>query len=69
MTRGSEITLGATTGWVMITTGASVGLIVYALLTLIALLPASSAQDRTAGPAAGIWSVDRLFLATPSNGS
>jgi hypothetical protein len=44
MRRGSEITLGATTGWVLLTTGAAIGLIVYAALTFIALFPSSSAQ-------------------------
>ena len=44
MTRGSDITLGATTGWVLLATGVAVGLIVYAVLTFITLLPSSSAE-------------------------
>lgn len=44
MTRGSDVALDATTGWVLLATGAALGLIVYAALTFIALVPSLSAQ-------------------------
>ncbi|HEY2153757.1 MAG TPA: hypothetical protein VGH34_23330 [Vicinamibacterales bacterium] len=44
MRRGSDISLGATTSGVVLASGAALALIVYALLTFIAMFPSSSAQ-------------------------